>query len=422
MAIVIFRIRGIGETAGIKIRFKHGNFDYEFSTRIKVNRRVWSNKQQRVKNMIEAPYKEKLNKKLNDLRAHVLNAYYDASITNTPLTKLWLSQTVSEFLKEPLNKDDESKFFLVNFIEEFIEEAKKPYNPNSRIPISESTISTYNTTLRRLKGFESKHGLKLKISDINLSFHKKFHQYLSEDLMLNPNTIGGYFSRIKLFCNNAEIQGLKINKEFKSKNFYSPQNETNDIYLNEEEIKNIFNHKFDSKRLDNARDWLIIACNTGLRISDLLTLTKENIKGNNIHKKTFKTKTNVVIPILRMVQSTIDKYENNFPKPISDQKLNLYIKEVCREVGLTELTLGAKKVAIEVNGEKIYRKLYGEYPKYELISSHIGRRSFATNSLGKVNTLTIMKITGHKSSKIFESYIKKSGIEFAEEFRRSFEE
>ena len=113
MAVVIFRIRGIGESAGIKIRFKDGKFDYEFSTGIKVNRRHWSNKQQRVKNLIEAPYREKLNKKLNELKTNVMNSYYDASVTNTVITKLWLKEKVSAFLNEPLNKGDESKFFFI---------------------------------------------------------------------------------------------------------------------------------------------------------------------------------------------------------------------------------------------------------------------------------------------------------------------
>lgn len=421
MAAIIYRIRGTGETAGIKIRFKSGKFDYEFSTGIKVNRSHWSNKQQRVKNLIEASYREKVNKKLNGLRTYVMNSYYDAGVSNIAITKLWLTKTVSDFLDKPLTKGDESKYFFTPFIEKFIKDARTPYNRNSKIRISERTISTYTTTLSRVKDFEYKFGLKLKISDINLSFHNKFHQFLSEELLLNPNTIGGYFSRIILFCNTAEIQGLEVSKELKSKNFYTPKNETNDIYLNKEEIELIINHKFESERLDNARDWLVIACNTGLRVSDLLSLTNSNIKGNNIEVTTFKTKANIKIPIHIQVKNILNKNGNNFPRKISDQKLNSYIKEVCCAVGLTEITPGAKKVAIKVNGKTIYRKQYGEYPKWQLVSSHTGRRSFATNSYGTVSNLAIMRVTGHKSEQIFESYIKKSSTEFADELRRSWD-
>ena len=122
-----------------------------------------------------------------------------------------------------------------------------------------------------------------------------------------------------------------------------------------------------------------------------------------------------------MVQSIIDKYHGNFPKVISEQKLNLFIKEVCKEVGLTELTSGAKKVAMVVNNKKIYRKQSGKFPKYELVSTHIGRRSFATNNYGKVSNLTIMRITGHLTERIFESYVKKSKTTFAEELQKSWE-
>ena len=52
------------------------------------------------------------------------------------------------------------------------------------------------------------------------------------------------------------------------------------------------------------------------------------------------------------------------------------------------------------------RKITGDFPKYELISSHTCRRSFATNLYGIIPTMTIMAITGHKSERTFLNYIK----------------
>ena len=85
--------------------------------------------------------------------------------------------------------------------------------------------------------------------------------------------------------------------------------------------------------------------------------------------------------------------------------------------GLTEITEGAKLIEITVteNGKKetVFRKKFGKYPKYELISSHICRRTFATNLYGKLDTLTIMKITGHQTEKQFLDYIKITPKEYA---------
>ena len=54
-------------------------------------------------------------------------------------------------------------------------------------------------------------------------------------------------------------------------------------------------------------------------------------------------------------------------------------------------------------------------PKYQLVSSHTARRSFATNAYkAGVPTIAIMKITGHKLESTFLKYIRVSAEENAE--------
>jgi hypothetical protein len=179
MATVNFRIKGVNKTAGIKVRFKQGDlFDYELSTGLKVNRKHWSSKQQRVKNLIDAPYKDSLNKKLNGLETFIMNSYYDACTSSTKITQVWLREKVSKYLNEPLNKNDESSVYFIPFIENFIKQAKKIRNKNTGKPLTESTIKTYHTTLKKLKAYETRHGIKLKITDINLKFHLDFIHFL----------------------------------------------------------------------------------------------------------------------------------------------------------------------------------------------------------------------------------------------------
>lgn len=418
MATVDFRIKGVAKTAGVKVRFRHGDkFSFELSTGLKVNRNHWSKKQQRVTQNIDANYRVKVNKSLNKLEAFIMNEYYDSVATNVEVDQMWLRSKVNECLYKTVIFNDESNEYFIPFIEKFIERAKKARNKKTGNPLSELTINSYFTTLSKIIAFEQKYKLKLRISDINLNFHSKFHKFLSEEQLLNPNTIGGYFSKIKLFCNNAEISGLVVSIELKSKNFYTPQNSTKDIYLNPKEIDLIYNHLFESKRLENARDWFVIGLWTGLRVSDLLELTRKNVKEGFIHKITFKTKTPVIIPMHPQVHEIILKNCRNFPHKISEQKFNKYIKEVCKEVGLIELTEGYKMVAIEQGDKEINRKKHGLYPKYELVSTHICRRSFATNLYGKIDTMTIMQITGHKSEGQFLEYIKTTSIEYAEKLK-----
>ena len=63
------------------------------------------------------------------------------------------------------------------------------------------------------------------------------------------------------------------------------------------------------------------------------------------------------------------------------------------------------------------RKILGTFPKFELVTSHICRRSFASNLYGKIPNMTIMAITGHKTEVQFLKYIKITPKENAEKLK-----
>ncbi len=126
----------------------------------------------------------------------------------------------------------------------------------------------------------------------------------------------------------------------------------------------------------------------------------------------------------------LDKRDGDFPKPISDPKYNLYIKQVCRIAELTEKIKGSKLTNInkdEASDKKIkndevkqYRKESGMFPKWKLITSHIGRRSFATNFYGTIPTTYLINVTGHSSEALFLNYIGKSNKDLAMELTNYF--
>jgi integrase len=141
----------------------------------------------------------------------------------------------------------------------------------------------------------------------------------------------------------------------------------------------------------NPRDWLIIGLWTGLRISDFLKLKKEDYNDGFIQNNSFKTGIPVIIPIHPDVQQVINKRDGNLPRPISDQNFNDFIKIVAKEVGITQMIDGSKmEMVLKEDKTKVSRKVRGKYPKCELVTSHICRRSFATNLYGKIDTLTTL--------------------------------
>ena len=223
---------------------------------------------------------------------------------------------------------------------------------------------------------------------------------------------------VKTFCKHARFIGLETNPQLDSIKIERAKAEK--IYLTIDELEEIERKEFENDYLDNARDWLIISCNTGQRVSDFLRFTTEMIRIENgkrflefTQKKTGKLMT---VPVNKKVLQILEKREGNFPRQISDQRYNDYIKEVCKLTGLNSKIQGGKQIET-ING---IRKVSGVYPKYELVTSHIGRRSFATNFYGKIPTTYLIYITGHSSEAMFLNYIGKSNKDLAMEISNYF--
>ena len=423
MATGKFRLKTNNDWNTIFFRFKQGKqFDIESSTGIQAPKGRWSDIKQEILTTKEVSYKD-INIKLKEFRAYISKEYEDTKLAEKLIliNSKWLKEKIDIFFnRETKNEAINENLFFTNYISSFIEESKTKRNRKGT-PIKPRTIQHYNTTLNKIIAFEKFVGVKLKFTEIDLTFHNDFTSYLEKEQKLNQNTIGGYVDDVKLFCGNADKKGIIVSKEFRLTEFYSPTNKTKDIYLKEDEIDLIYNTQFEQDYLDNTRDWFIIGLRTGLRISDFLKLTKQHIDDEFIYKETEKTEFPVIIPIHTQVKEILKKRNGDFPRQISDQKFNVYVKEVAKIAGLDEQTEGAKmtEIEIKVNGKKetIHRKTFSKYPKHELVSSHICRRTFATLLYGKIDTLTIMKITGHQTEKQFLGYIKITPKEYAEKLK-----
>jgi integrase len=401
MNVKFFIIKGKRKFSTIHVRFWDSKrYDSKVSTGIYVQPENWSSAKQRIKPTAYHENVDFLNDKLTKLESYIFNRYNRDYNNSKLIHKSWLKETVEKFSNR-LNENDSHKIFLVDWAEKYIERSKnRTINGKS---IGESALKNYKTTLNKLKSYEEYSKTKIDFKSIDLDFHGSFINYCQDIENLSPSTIGNLIKRIKTFCRAIDIEGHEINKAYKLREFYAPSNETFDTYLNEEEIQLIFDHDFsDSDKLSNARDLFIIGLRTGLRISDFLRISKENIINNVINITTKKTGQNLTIPIHPQFEKILSKSGGQLPRKISDQKFNKYIKEICEEAGINSLTPGM------IRNDK-NRKEFGVYPKFKLISSHTCRRSFATNLyLAGIETKIIMRATGHKSEKQLLQYIKAS--------------
>ena len=56
------------------------------------------------------------------------------------------------------------------------------------------------------------------------------------------------------------------------------------------------------------------------------------------------------------------------------------------------------------------------FPKWQLIKSHICRRSFATNHYNKLPNKLIMAVTGHATEKMLLAYIGETEVDHVDDY------
>lgn len=412
MATINFFIKGKKNATNILLRFKNGRkCDLTASTDLKVEPNKWSVAKQKVKLTADDPSKDRLNNTLIELEKFILNEFNTDNSQGEFIDKYWLRKKIAKFFNRPIDETAVDEVFFVPFVETFIENAPSRIIKGKNKPISKGTIVKYNTTLNKLKEFEKRFKVKLKFTDLDLVFYDKFKNFIAQEQGINLGTFGNYIGTVKTMARDAKLKGLPVHPQVEHPNFFVPKVTSDSIYLNDDEINFIFNYDFKGvERLENTRDLFIIALRTGLRISDFKRLQNSDIKNGYIKIETHKTSQTVTIPLHPQVKAILEK-RGGFPRMISDQKFNLHVKELCKVANFTQMTEGSKMNSVTKRKEK------GVFEKWELVSSHTCRRSFATNLYGKLDNLTIMAITGHQTETQFLKYIKITNTEKAERLK-----
>jgi integrase len=412
MANIKYLTKSKRNPSSLYVRFYKGRtFDITSNTGYLIDPKYWSLKQQRITTGASSAFEASaINPQLVLLKEFIVKSYNENYANGGVFNKDWLDGVIARFNNRPKDELSNYEIYFVPFVQKHIEESKTRINPNSGKIISPRTIQKYETTLTRLKEFQDREKIILKIWDIDLSFHRTFLSFLKIEGNYGGTTISKYLDQIKSFCREAKTMGLKVSPEFEHRNFTARRDKPIDVYLNEKEIGRIFNADFSKNiRLNNVRQLMLIGLWTGLRISDLKRIHDYSFTDNKIQiVDSYKTGGYINIPIHPHIKAVLAENDGELPRVISDAKFNLYVKEICKEVGIDKVVMGSK-----MNPET-KRKEKGYYPKYELISSHTCRRSFATNLYGNLPNQTIMAITNHKSEQQFIKYIKTTQEEHVE--------
>ncbi len=413
MATIKYLIKGKNELSTIYIRLRDGRkTDLTVSTGFYINPKYWSEAKGNLKPISENQEKQNLSIDLKGLQRKVEDCLNSDKGKGLEINKPWLEYVIEKYKNPSL---EEKNKYLSQILTDYRNEMKVKINLKTKKPISQATIRNFNTTFSRLEKFETYKKKRYLITDIDLTFHSEFTRYEKDILLLSQNSISKDIKQIKTVCTDARDKGYTINEQVLSKKFNAPTEATLFVTITEDEIKRIKLFK-GADYLQNARDWLIIGCWTGCRVGDLMQLTNNNIlitpKGQKFIRYTqSKTNKQVDIPIHSDIQEVLDRL-GNFPRPISDQRFNDWIKDVCKSdpVNLKELVHGTRQ------NPDTHLKEVGTFEKWQLIRSHTCRRSFATNHYNKLPNKLIMAVTGHATEKMLINYIGETENEHIDDF------
>ena len=393
MATIKFILQGKSLNSSIYLRLSISKFKtFKRKTGLGINPKNWSTetglpKQNNADN-------KNLLTKLKGLETKIHQRLNDAHSNGVEVTPDWLSYQIDlHFERISENKQSE---LLTDAIQNLIDTAETRRNAKGDIGLSKSRVNSYTSLKNMITNYQN--GISYKVKDVNINFSNEFLKYLIYDKKYSKNYAIKKIADLKTVCYDAETNGIEVNPQFKRIESAKVKNE-NVIYLTPSELEKIENADIKNEALQNARKWLLLGCNIGQRGGDLLSITEKNFVTRNgyevIELQQQKTGKNITIPVL---QTTKDILETGLPYKISIQKLNDYLKEVCE---LAEINQKIKGGIIEVTkkgkGNKQKRKTNGVFPKWQLITSHVCRRSFATNLYGTLPTNLIMQITAHST-------------------------
>lgn len=332
---------------------------------------------------------KEINSFLDDYTSKANKLFNDCILNDVPLT----IDLVKDFFNGIQPNFNKSKIDFWQAYDEFLKVGEIDLEPN--------TIRSRKSKKKKIEEFQDATGYKITFESVNLDFFDKLKEYMLFTKGHGYNYIPAIIRQLKAFMNWSFERGYHKNRIYKK--FTAQEKEGSIIHLTFQELQQLINFPFESKKLSRVRDFYCFGCLTGARYSDLKRLTKDNISDEMLKFTTEKTNVEITIPLFQGLKTIIDRYPEQYlllPK-YSGQKACDYIKEACEQAGINTPT----EYKTFLKNETIKEFL----PKCKLIGTHTARKTFVclAHSSG-MDIKTIMDITGIKDEKTLRRYLNVS--------------
>ncbi|MFA5326493.1 MAG: phage integrase SAM-like domain-containing protein [Prolixibacteraceae bacterium] len=392
----------VTDNVPIRMRVLYGGTRTDFSTGYRIDTSKWEAGKQRVKNGCTNKLKQSASEINSDLLKYytdIQNIFKEFEVKDIVPTPEQLKAAFS--LRNKTNNSEEivSEIPTVSFMNIFEEFLKECGTQNNWADATYKKFAALKTHLTKLNS-------NLTFEALNESGLNEFVNYLRDKKDMRNSSIGKQISLLKWFLRWGLKKGhhnINAIESFKPK-LKTTQKKV--IFLTWDELNKLRDYKIPATKqyLERVRDVFLFTCFTGLRYSDVYNLKTSDIKDNHIEITTVKTADSLIIELNNHSKSILEKYkdvhfENNKVLPvITNQKMNDYLKELAE---LAEIN--------EPVGETYYKgnqRIDEVTPKYALMGTHAGRRTFICNALSLgILPQVVMKWTGHSDYKSMKPYI-----------------
>lgn len=359
-----------------------------------------------------------LNEILHDIKSHFDK--YEKNLKNLP-TKEDLSSELNialgrKEIKEEIEAVGSPAITMHQRLKEFIKEQ------SVACQWAYSTMKGWTTFTNHLTKF----GKRVSFSDFDEDGLNKFIRFLRVKQNLEEKTVQKQYNNLKWFLNWAIRKGYFSDNTV---NNYRPKFKVLDkpvIFLRKDELLRLYEYQIPAPgtmvdlidmegneykkkvkevgALQKTKDLFCFCCFTSLRYSDMASLKRTDIEGNKMHIVTQKTNDRITIDLNSYAMAILDKYKDEtFPQGlalpvITNQKMNYYLKDLCELCGFND--------PISKTCYRAGQKVEETFPKYELIGTHAGRRTFICFALSQgIPPQVVMKWTGHSDYKAMKPYI-----------------
>ena len=386
------------ENVPIRMRVIFASQRIEFTTGYRIDAAKWDADKQRVKNGCTNKLKQSASDINTDLLRYytimqeVFKEYEVRDIMPTP-------QEVKNAFNNKVNPTEEPQEIQKGFWEifdEFVAECGKLNNWTA------STYEKFAAVKNHIKEFKTDPTF-VYFDEEGLN---NYVDFLRKTKDMRNSTIGKQLGFLKWFIRWAFKKGYHQNiayDTFKPKLKNTPKKV---IFLTWDELNKLKACDIPQNKqyLERVRDVFLFCCFTGLRYSDVYNLRTSDVKADRIEITTVKTADSLVIELNNHSKAILEKYkdvhfEDNKVLPvISNQKMNDYLKELGE---LAEINEPIRETYYKGN-----QRIDEVTPKYALLGTHAGRRTFICNALALgIPAQVVMKWTGHSDYKAMKPYI-----------------